>query len=230
MIPKNTSVLICRIPGRPWKPIVTERDETKVVEDKLEDLPPASNTLVGDPSTMKYPEESEWDEFGNDLYAIPEVLPAQSSCSVVDVSPANKVDEDSKIKALIDTPALDWNHQTQEGYGAGRGFGRGMGGRMMAGRGFGRGGLERRTPPAGYVCHRCKVPGNFIQHCPTNGDPSYDVKRVRPPTGIPKSMLMATPDGSYALPGGAVAVLKPNEDLSDLGIVGMNQGHGYLTR
>lgn len=53
--------------------------------------------------------------------------------------------------------------------------------------------------------------GHFIQHCPTNGDPNYDIKRVKPPTGIPKSMLIATPDGSYALPSGAVAVMKPNE-------------------
>lgn len=53
--------------------------------------------------------------------------------------------------------------------------------------------------------------GHFIQHCPTNGDSTYDVKRVKPPTGIPKSMLVATPDGSYSLPSGAVAVLKPNE-------------------
>lgn len=55
------------------------------------------------------------------------------------------------------------------------------------------------------------VSGHLIQHCPTNGDPTYDVKRVKPPTGIPKSMLVATPDGSYSLPSGAVAVLKPNE-------------------
>ncbi|XP_008797347.1 E3 ubiquitin ligase PQT3-like isoform X2 [Phoenix dactylifera] len=221
MIPKNTSVLIRRVPGRPRKPIVTERDEMKVVEDKVEDLPPASSTLLGDSSTMKYPEESEWDEFGNDLYAIPEALPALSTHPVVDVSPANKVDEDSKIKALIDTPALDWNRQTQEGYGAGRGFGRGVGGRMIAGRGFGRGGLERKTPPAGYVCHRCKVPGHFIQHCPTNGDPNYDIKRMKPPTGIPRSMLVTTPDGSYALPGGSVAVLKPNEAAFEKEIEGL---------
>ncbi|URE15414.1 DWNN [Musa troglodytarum] len=115
MIPKNTSVLIRRVPGQPRKPI---------------------------------PEEYEWDEFGNDLYAIPEVNPAQSSNPVIDTSPANKVDEDSKIKALIDTPALDWNRQAQDAYGAGRGFGRGIGGRMMGGRGFGRGMLERKTPPA----------------------------------------------------------------------------------
>lgn len=57
----------------------------------------------------------------------------------------------------------------------------------------------------------CICLGHFIQHCPTNGDPTFDIKRVKPPTGIPKSMLMATPDGSYALPSGAVAVLRPNE-------------------
>lgn len=82
---------------------------------------------------------------------------------------------------------------------------------MMGGRGFGRGGLEWKTPPPGYICHRCKVAGHFIQHCPTNGDHDYDLKRVKPPTGIPKSMLMTTSDGSYVLPSGAVAVLKPNE-------------------
>ncbi|XP_049936814.1 E3 ubiquitin ligase PQT3-like isoform X2 [Nymphaea colorata] len=52
-------------------------------------------------------------------------------------------------------------------------------------------GMESKTPPPGYVCHRCKVPGHFIQHCPTNGDPNYDIKKVKPPTGIPKSMLVA---------------------------------------
>ncbi|URE15418.1 DWNN [Musa troglodytarum] len=221
MIPKNTSVLIRRVPGQPRKPIVTDRNEMKIAEDKVEDLLPSSSLLVDASSTTKYPEEYEWDEFGNDLYAIPEVNPAQSSNPVIDTSPANKVDEDSKIKALIDTPALDWNRQAQDAYGAGRGFGRGIGGRMMGGRGFGRGMLERKTPPAGYVCHRCKVPGHFIQHCPTNGDPNYDIKRVKPPTGIPKSMLMATPDGSYALPSGAVAVLKPNEAAFEKEIEGL---------
>ncbi|PKA47049.1 E3 ubiquitin-protein ligase COP1 [Apostasia shenzhenica] len=221
MIPKNTSVLIRRVPGRPRNPIVTERDEPKVVENKVEDIPPSTSIVVGDSSTMKFPEESEWDEFGNDLYSIPDIHPAQSSVQVVDVSPAYKIDEESKIKALVDTPALDWNSQGHDLYGAGRGFGRGMGGRMMGGRGFGRFVLEKKTPPAGYVCHRCKIPGHFIQHCPTNGDPTYDIKRVKPPTGIPKSMLMATPEGSYALPSGAVAVLRPNEAAFEKEIEGL---------
>jgi E3 ubiquitin-protein ligase RBBP6 len=50
----------------------------------------------------------DWDEFGNDLYSIPDQLPVQLSNMVPEATPTNKDDEDSKIKALIDTPALDW--------------------------------------------------------------------------------------------------------------------------
>ncbi|PRQ49311.1 putative transcription factor C2H2 family [Rosa chinensis] len=121
--------------------------------------------------------------------------------SVPDIPPSNKADEDTKLKALIDTPVLDWQQyvifslitvlQGADGYGPGRGFGRGMNGRM-GGRGFGESFMVII----------------FSTACPTNGDPNYDIKRVKPPTGIPKSMLIATPDGSYALPSGAVAVLR----------------------
>ncbi|PPR89382.1 hypothetical protein GOBAR_AA31295 [Gossypium barbadense] len=188
------------------------------VENQTKNAQPEKiNFLDAESSVPKYTEDTEWDEFGNDLYSIPETLPVQSSNPVHNAPPSNKADEDNKIKALIDTPALDWQRQGADGFGPGRGFGRGMGGRM-GGRGFG---LERKTPPPGYVCHRCKVPGHFIQHCPTNGDPNYDIKRVKPPTGIPKSMLMATPDGSYALPSGAVAVLKPNEAAFEREIEGL---------
>ncbi|KAL3649595.1 hypothetical protein CASFOL_005998 [Castilleja foliolosa] len=224
LIPKNTSVLIRRVPGRPRKPIITApvTDQEKPnVETNSDNAQASKGAFAGvDPSAMKYAEEFEWDEFGNDLYAIPETVPIHSSIPVQD-TPVSKEDEESKIKALIDTPALDWQRQPSDGFGPGRGFGRGMGGRMMGGRGFGRGGFEKKTPPQGYICHRCKVPGHFIQHCPTNGDPNFDVRRVKPPTGIPKSMLMATPDGSYALPSGAVAVLKPNEAAFEKEIEGM---------
>ncbi|CAI0413188.1 unnamed protein product [Linum tenue] len=216
LIPKSTAVLIRRVPGRPRMPIVTEQEPK--VETKADDTPQEKSGFVGgDSSTFQYTDETEWDEFGNDLYAIPEVVPVQSSIAPPEAPPASQAEEECKIKALIDTPALDWQRQGNDGFGHGRGFGRGMGGRM-GGRGFG---MERKNPPQGYVCHRCKVPGHFIQHCPTNGDPNYDIKRVKPPTGIPKSMLMATPDGSYALPSGAVAVLRPNEAAFEREIEGL---------
>ncbi|XP_010673210.2 E3 ubiquitin ligase PQT3-like isoform X1 [Beta vulgaris subsp. vulgaris] len=219
LIPKNTSVLIRRVPGRPRMPIVTRPDEPKV-EDKFEDDQPAkSNFMAADSSGFRDFEASELDdEFGNDLYAtIPEMTTVQSSNTLQDSAPASKADEDSKIKAFIENSGFDWQRQSSDGFGPGRGFGRGGRG----GRGFGRGGLERKTPPQGYICHRCKVPGHFIQHCPTNGDPNYDVKKVKPPTGIPKSMLVATPDGSYALPSGTSAVLKPNEAAFEREIEGL---------
>ncbi|KAK7265950.1 hypothetical protein RJT34_33576 [Clitoria ternatea] len=215
LIPKNTSVLIRRVPGRPRLPIVTELEQK--VENKVVETEPVNSSLPVEDTSMKYPEDSDWDEFGNDLYTIPDQLPVQSSNLILEAPSANKADEDSKIKALIDTPALDWQRQGSD-FGTGRGFGRGMGGRMGGGRGFG---LERKTPPQGYVCHRCKVPGHFIQHCPTNGDPNYDIKRVKQPTGIPRSMLMVNPQGSYALPNGSVAVLKPNEAAFEKEIEGL---------
>ncbi|EOA15457.1 hypothetical protein CARUB_v10004124mg [Capsella rubella] len=210
LIPKNTSVLIRRIPGRPRIRVITTQEPR--VQNKVENVrAEINNFATADISTA----EDEFDEFGNDLYSIPD---AQSIHSSHVPAPADdKVDEEAKLKALIDTPALDWQQPATDGYGLGRSYGRGMAGRI-GGRGFG---MERKTPPPGYTCHRCNVPGHFIQHCSTNGDPNYDVKRVKPPTGIPKSMLMATPDGSYSLPSGAVAVLKPNEDAFEKEMEGL---------
>jgi E3 ubiquitin-protein ligase RBBP6 len=113
-------------------------------------------------------------------------------------------EETRKILELVNTPALDW-----------RGQGCYSGGSYVKGGKYGRtrGGLPNKTPPEGYLCHRCHVGGHFIQHCPTNGDPNYDVKRVKSATGIPKSMLKADPEGRYVLRNGEVAVMKPNEDI-----------------
>ncbi|CAH2078783.1 unnamed protein product [Thlaspi arvense] len=214
LIPKNTSVLIRRVPGRPRIRIIAQ-PEPRRVEEKVESV----QTDMNSPITAAAPTaEDEWDEFGNDLYSVPDPPAVHNSNPSPDPAPADeKVDEETKLKALIDTPALDWQQQGTNGFGQGRGYGRGMPGRMGE-RGFG---MERKTPPPGYICHRCNVPGHFIQHCPTNGDPDYNVKKFKPPTGIPKSMLMATPNGSYSLPSGAVAVLKPNEDAFEKEMEGL---------
>ncbi|KAJ8554413.1 hypothetical protein K7X08_025091 [Anisodus acutangulus] len=89
-------------------------------------------------------------------------------------------DDDTKIKNLIDTPDF---RKSSNGYG------------------FGQGGMEWKKPQSGYVCHRCNVPGHFIQHCPTNGFPNYDIKKLK---------LMATPSG------GSVGVSKEIEGLSSV--------------
>lgn len=57
--------------------------------------------------------------------------------------------------------------------------------KFLSVKGFGKG--QFLIPPLGYVCHRCKVSGHYIQHCPTNGDPNFDFKRVKPTTWISKA-------------------------------------------
>ncbi|XP_058084782.1 E3 ubiquitin ligase PQT3-like isoform X2 [Magnolia sinica] len=219
LVPRNTSVLVRRVPGAPRMRIVVEREE----ESKLEEVSQSNSTVcVADSSDMRSlnPEELEGYDFGNDAFAIPEVVPVQSSNLVKNYqskaeedrkveNDQSRAEEDRKIKVLVDMPALDMQWKTKGTFGFEGGFGRVTGDRMTEGHGWS-GSLERTTPPQGYICHRCKVPGHFIQHCPTNGNPSYDIRGLKHPTGFPKSMLVETPDGSFALPSGAVAI-KPNE-------------------
>ena len=53
--------------------------------------------------------------------------------------------------------------------------------------------------------------GHFIQQCPTNGNPVYDVKRVKAPAGIPRTRLRAEEGGSYMMPDGSTAAMQPDE-------------------
>ncbi len=46
-----------------------------------------------------------------------------------------------------------------------------------------------REPPESYTCFRCGNKGHFIQYCPTNNDPNFDILKIRKPSGIPKDFL-----------------------------------------
>jgi E3 ubiquitin-protein ligase RBBP6 len=101
--------------------------------------------------------------------------------SAVTSSSSAEDDEDRAIGAVIDAAELKWEgHRPSQG---GRRYGH-------------RGGLEGMPAlPAGYVCHRCRVPGHFIQHCPTNGDPRYDLARAPSSTNLPTpSPVSTSPD------------------------------------
>lgn len=75
-----------------------------------------------------------------------------SSSNSAPRSAGTEEDEAKAISAVIDAAELKW-----EGSYDHRGAAH-----------------NERAPPAGYVCHRCRVPGHFIQHCPTNGDSRFD--------------------------------------------------------
>ncbi|XP_047086742.1 E3 ubiquitin ligase PQT3-like [Lolium rigidum] len=80
---------------------------------------------------------------------------------------AEEDDEAKAISAVIDAAELKWegpsryNHRAAVYHGP--------------------------APHAGYVCRRCRVPGHFIQHCPTNGDARFDFGKatsVLPPAPV----------------------------------------------
>lgn len=46
-----------------------------------------------------------------------------------------------------------------------------------------------KTVPPGYICNRCGHKGHWISQCPALYDPTWETKKVRRTTGIPKAML-----------------------------------------
>ncbi|TKW13034.1 hypothetical protein SEVIR_5G073300v4 [Setaria viridis] len=106
--------------------------------------------------------------------------PADGGASSSTVSSSSSAEDDEEaraIDAVIDAARLEWGDQRR--YQGARRYGH-------------RGTLEgRAAPPAGYVCHRCRVPGHFIQHCPTNGDPRYDIRAQAP--SMSSTSLLPTP-------------------------------------
>lgn len=44
------------------------------------------------------------------------------------------------------------------------------------------------------MCHRCLIPGEFIQHSPTNGDPRLDLGRTATTPVLAPAQVPASPD------------------------------------
>lgn len=161
LVPKNTSVIIKRVPAKISKTtlLVHERED-----DALEQRPPRYGNKDIDVAqlalTSPIDELYDMDDFGVDLYAVDE-----SALTHVEA------DEISNASALVAKTATDGKRLTQESSSVVQGYVRDAKG-VARGLGYG-----RAIPHAGYVCHRCGQPGHFIQHCPTNGDPAYDLKK-----------------------------------------------------
>ncbi len=62
---------------------------------------------------------------------------------------------------------------------------------------------------------------HWVQECPTQGDPNFDKKRVRPPVGIPMTRLARSEEGGLVLPGGQMGTLIANEDAFAREVLGL---------
>eukprot|EP00249_Psilotum_nudum_P023482 c28890_g1_i5 orf=401-3727(+) len=192
LLPKNTSVIIKRVPATRSKLTLQVHDQVKV--DVSGQTSGADNRFVdGIPSasaasvcffTSQNAELDDMDAFGVDLYSVPNPVPTRTDIEVK-----------SKILDMVNETTSDWHRDAQDAFGSKHGYGR----RFAGGYAYG-----RAIPPQGYTCHRCGQPGHFIQHCPTNGDPAYDRKRVIFSAGIPKAKLKVDEEGPYTSPDASV--------------------------
>ncbi len=62
---------------------------------------------------------------------------------------------------------------------------------------------------------------HWVQDCPTQGDPNFDRKRIRPPVGIPMTRLAKSDEGGLILPDGHTGTLVANEDAFAREILGL---------
>ncbi len=92
--------------------------------------------------------------------------------------------------------------------------------------------FQYKVPPKGYVCHRCGEAGHWIKFCPTNGDPRYDIPKIKRAVGIPRSMLkVIKPDtqaadelkGVVRLPNGSLAKIQPDEETFKKSVAAADQ-------
>jgi E3 ubiquitin-protein ligase RBBP6 len=194
LIPKNTSVIVRRVPTTKMASIVQPASaptHVAVMQEKPIEVPAPQQPQMQ--YTQQYaPVQPQ---------VAPLVVPTESGTP-------NVGGEEDRIMALINQ-ADDW-HAT----GTTKDTGMTPGGHRGGGK-FTRQ-YEQKTPPPNYICHRCNQPGHFINQCPTNGDPSFDIPKVKKPTGIPRMYLKPVAGGdsrpSLILPGGQFAVMAANEE------------------
>lgn len=67
---------------------------------------------------------------------------------------------------------------------------------------------------------------HWVQDCPTQGDPEFDRKRIRPPVGIPMTRLAMSQEGGLILPSGQTGTLVANEEAFRREILGLPTAAG----
>ncbi|KAH9611027.1 hypothetical protein KSS87_015317 [Heliosperma pusillum] len=148
-----------------------------LAKPKVDDQLAESNSVRADPSMSNNSEALDYyDDFGDDVYATTPKVTARQSSILMQDSTPLRKAEEDSK-----IKAKIGSSGLDQGCGL-------------------------QQPPQGYICHRCNIPGHYIQHCPTNGDPNFDIRKVKSPTGIPKSLRVSTPDSSSALANGTPTV------------------------
>ncbi|GMM34539.1 cleavage polyadenylation factor subunit [Saccharomycopsis crataegensis] len=142
----------------------------------------ASRYIAGKPRVSKTGRGNlAWDNHNKNSTSASGGIPGSTSAAgnMITISEDKNISEEDKIKAMFQNQDMAWQ-ETQE---------------MMENatpvyvkRGD-NAASKNEPPPPGYICYRCGSKDHFIKNCPTNGDVSFDGKRIKRTAGIPKSSL-----------------------------------------
>jgi hypothetical protein len=179
-IPKGTHVILRRVPQTKSRVIVAASVPLPPSQQRLS---PPSYTAVDQTAGQVEATTQQADDFGEDPFT---------------QNAANLMQEQAAARSLaLVAGAAPGSSVARPGWG--------RGGAPSGGRGRGRG------PAPSYVCRRCGESGkHWEKDCSTIGDPAFDYKTVRMPTGIPVTKLQRNADGSLVLPTGEMGELAPN--------------------
>ncbi|KAJ1859597.1 Retinoblastoma-binding protein [Coemansia sp. RSA 1822] len=186
LIPKNTVVLVRRIP-------YTGPKMGRMGAGSFRPPPPGYNGMPYGGGGPRGPPTGPGSQYG---YRGPQGvgMGSQRGAATADQSDTMDTDtndpDDARITAMLQQSSDQWMHQQsimdmQRPVG-GRGGFRGRPNFVRP--------EHQQPPPPGYVCHRCGMQGHWIYSCPTqsqstDGSGKPNMHRVKRTTGIPKSFL-----------------------------------------
>ncbi|KAJ2288261.1 Retinoblastoma-binding protein [Coemansia sp. RSA 355] len=186
LIPKNTVVLVRRIP-------YTGPKMGRMGAGNFRPPPPGYNGMPYGGGGPRGPPTGPGSQYG---YRGPQGVGMGSQRGAAAADQGNMMDtdtndpDDARITAMLQQSSDQWMHQQsimdmQRPVG-GRGGFRGRPSFVRP--------EHQQPPPPGYVCHRCGMQGHWIYGCPTqsqstDGSGKPNMHRVKRTTGIPKSFL-----------------------------------------
>ncbi|KAJ2251438.1 Retinoblastoma-binding protein, partial [Coemansia sp. RSA 454] len=186
LIPKNTVVLVRRIP-------YTGPKMGRMGAGNFRPPPPGYNGMPYGGGGPRGPPTGPGSQYG---YRGPQGVGMGSQRGAAAADQGNMMDtdtndpDDARITAMLQQSSDQWMHQQsimdmQRPVG-GRGGFRGRPSFVRP--------EHQQPPPPGYVCHRCGMQGHWIYSCPTqsqstDGSGKPNMHRVKRTTGIPKSFL-----------------------------------------
>lgn len=194
IVPKNTSVLVKRVPGVKVRQYVF--DHSQSADRRAEVLQPVQAA-----TTTSF---AEYFPTRQASFSAPKTVATSPDGSSPGVEEAPN-DEEGQIAAMMDAHSAAWS-QNQQQIGVGQDSFRPRSYRPA----FRPPPQMSAPPPPYYVCFRCGQKGHYIANCPTNADPNFDKPRLKKSTGIPRAFLktvagdasggvLVTPDGSLVV-------------------------------